>query len=114
MDRLGPFFSRPRGKPPVDDLRVLSGIILIQRNGLMWKHAPAAYIPFEIITERRYPTNILLNTSYRSGVISPGRRRTRWVALLRDGARSRKLRRCRAALGDGNGESGETVSRLTR
>lgn len=45
MDRLRPFFPKSRGKPRVDDWRVMSGIIFIQRNGLMWKHAPSAYGP---------------------------------------------------------------------
>lgn len=45
MERLRPFFPKSRGKPRVDDRRVLSGIIFIQRNGLMWKHAPAACGP---------------------------------------------------------------------
>jgi len=42
MERLRPFFAKshgkPRvshGKPRVDDRRVLSGIIFINRNGLM-------------------------------------------------------------------------------
>ena len=43
--RLRPFFPKSRGKPRVDDRRVLSGIIFIQRNGLMWKDAPDAYGP---------------------------------------------------------------------
>ena len=43
VDRLKPYFPKSRGKPRVDDRRVLSGIIFIQRNGLMWNHAPAAY-----------------------------------------------------------------------
>ena len=34
--RLKPYFPKPRGKPRVDDRKVLSGIIYIQRNGLMW------------------------------------------------------------------------------
>jgi transposase len=41
MERLCPFFPKSRGEPRVDDGRVLSGIIFIQRNGLMWKPAPA-------------------------------------------------------------------------
>ncbi|AMY68284.1 transposase [Frigidibacter mobilis] len=45
MDRLRPFFPKSRGKPRVDDRRVLSGIIFVQRNGLMWKHAPSTYGP---------------------------------------------------------------------
>ena len=42
---LRPVFPKSPGKPRVDDRRVLSGIIFIQRNGLMWKHAPSAYGP---------------------------------------------------------------------
>jgi len=45
VERLKPFFPKSRGKPRVDDRKVLSGIIFIQRNVLMWKHAPAAYDP---------------------------------------------------------------------
>jgi transposase len=36
VERLMPFFPKSRGKPWVDDRRVLSGILFIQRNGLMW------------------------------------------------------------------------------
>ena len=43
MARLAPFFSKSHGKPRVDDRRVLSGIIFINRNGLRWRYAPAAY-----------------------------------------------------------------------
>jgi transposase len=45
MERLKPYFPKSRGKPRVDDRKVLSGIVFIQRNGLMWKHAPAEYGP---------------------------------------------------------------------
>lgn len=34
MERLRPFFSRGHGKPRMDDRRVLSGIIFVNRNGL--------------------------------------------------------------------------------
>ena len=34
MERLKPFFPKSHGKPRVDDRRVLSGIIFINRNGL--------------------------------------------------------------------------------
>lgn len=34
MTTLEPFFPKSLGKPRVDDKRVLSGIILINRNGL--------------------------------------------------------------------------------
>lgn len=52
MGRLRPFFPKSRGKPRVDDRRVLSGIIFIQRNGLMWKHAPTAYGPPKTLYNR--------------------------------------------------------------
>ena len=36
MARLAPYFPNSHGKPRVDDRRVLSGIIFINRNGLRW------------------------------------------------------------------------------
>lgn len=43
MARLEPFFPKSHGRPRVDDRRVLSGIIFINRNGLRWRDAPAEY-----------------------------------------------------------------------
>ena len=37
--------NKPRGVPRVDDRRVLSGIVLINRNGLRWCDAPHEYGP---------------------------------------------------------------------
>ena len=34
MARLQPFFPKSHGKPWVDDWRVLSGIVFVNRNGL--------------------------------------------------------------------------------
>lgn len=52
VDRLRPFFPKSRGKPRVDDRRVLGGIIFIQPNGLMWKHAPRDYGPPKTLYNR--------------------------------------------------------------
>jgi len=52
VERLKPFFPKSRGKPRVDDRKVLSGIIFVQRNGLMWKHAPSAYGPPKTLYNR--------------------------------------------------------------
>lgn len=43
MARLEPYFPKSHGRPRVDDRRVLSGIIFVNRNGLRWCDAPAAY-----------------------------------------------------------------------
>ncbi|HBB85270.1 MAG TPA: IS5 family transposase [Sulfitobacter sp.] len=43
MARFEPFLPTSHGKPRVDDRRVLSGIIFINRNGLRWRDAPTAY-----------------------------------------------------------------------
>ncbi len=43
MERLRPFFPKSHGKPRVDDRRVLSGIVFVNRNGLRWQDAPSAY-----------------------------------------------------------------------
>ena len=45
MERLKPFFPKSHGKSRVDDRRVLSGIIFINRNGLRWYDAPREYGP---------------------------------------------------------------------
>jgi transposase len=45
MARLQPFFPKSHGRPRVDDRRVLSGIIFINRNGLRWRDAPREYGP---------------------------------------------------------------------
>ena len=42
MAKLAPFFPKSHGKPRVDDKRVLSGIIFINRNGLRWRDAPGS------------------------------------------------------------------------
>jgi transposase len=43
MERLEPFFPKSHGKSCVDVRRVLSGIILINRNGLCWSDAPCEH-----------------------------------------------------------------------
>ena len=52
MERLRPFFPKSHGRPRVDDRRVLSGIIFINRNGLRWRDAPRAYGPPKTLYNR--------------------------------------------------------------
>jgi transposase len=52
MARLKPFFPLSHGVPRVDDKRVLSGIIFINRNGLRWRDAPAEYGPYKTLYNR--------------------------------------------------------------
>ncbi|MBK6026969.1 MULTISPECIES: IS5 family transposase [Pseudomonadota] len=52
MARLAPYFPKSHGKPRVDDRRVLSGIIFVNRNGLRWRDAPAAYGPHKTLYNR--------------------------------------------------------------
>ncbi len=52
MARLQPFFPKSHGKPRVDDRRVLSGIIFINRNGLRWRDAPREYGPAKTLYNR--------------------------------------------------------------
>ena len=52
MGRLMPFFPKSHGKPRVDDRRVLSGIIFINRNGLRWCGAPKEYGPPKTLYNR--------------------------------------------------------------
>ena len=50
--RIEPFFPLQRGLARVDDRRVLSGIIYVIRNGLMWRDAPPAYGPHKTLYNR--------------------------------------------------------------
>ena len=52
MERLKPFFPLSHGVPRVDDKRVLSGIIFINRNGLRWRDAPIEYGPPKTLYNR--------------------------------------------------------------
>ncbi len=51
--RIWPFLpNKPRGVPRVDDRRVISGIIHVIRNGLMWRDAPERYGPHKTLYNR--------------------------------------------------------------
>ena len=52
MARLQPFFPKSHGKPRVDDRRVLSGIIFINRNDLRGCDAPKEYGPPKTLCNR--------------------------------------------------------------
>ena len=52
MTRLQPYFPKSHGKPRVDDRRVLSGIVFVNRNGLRWCDAPKDYGPHKTIYNR--------------------------------------------------------------
>ncbi len=49
VERLRPHFPKARGKPRVDDRRVLSEILHVLRNGLRWQDAPAVYGPHKTL-----------------------------------------------------------------
>lgn len=52
MARLRPYFPKSHGVPRVDDRRVLSGIIFVNRNGLRWCDAPKEYGPPKTLYNR--------------------------------------------------------------
>ncbi len=52
MERLRPFFPKSQGRPRVDDRRVMSGIIFVNRNGLRWRDAPKDYGPAKTLYNR--------------------------------------------------------------
>lgn len=45
MRRIRPHFPLSRGVPRVDDRRVISGIALVIKGGLLWRDAPPGYGP---------------------------------------------------------------------
>ena len=52
MERLRPYYPKSHGKPRVDDRRVLSGIVFVNRNGLRWCDAPKDYGPHKTLYNR--------------------------------------------------------------
>lgn len=52
MARLRPYFPKSHGKPRVDDRRVLSGIVFVNRNGMRWRDAPKDYGPHKTLYNR--------------------------------------------------------------
>ena len=52
MARLEPYFPKSHGRPRVDDRRVLSGIVFVNRNGLRWCDAPKEYGPHKTLHNR--------------------------------------------------------------
>ena len=52
MARLQPYFPKSHGRERVDDRRVLSGIIFVNRNGLRWRDAPTEYGPPKTLYNR--------------------------------------------------------------
>ncbi len=52
MARLEPCFPKSHGKPRVDDRRVLSSIVFINRHGLRWRDAPREYGPHKTLYNR--------------------------------------------------------------
>lgn len=52
MERLRPFFPKSHGRLRVDDLRVMSGFIFFNRNGLRWCDAPKEYGPAKTLYNR--------------------------------------------------------------
>lgn len=52
MARLERYFPKSHGKPRVDDWRVLSGIIFINRKGIRWRDAPKDHGPHKTLHNR--------------------------------------------------------------
>jgi putative transposase len=52
FNRIKPHFPRSHGVERVDDLRVISGIIFVIKNGLRWQDAPREYGPHKTLYNR--------------------------------------------------------------
>lgn len=52
LQQLEPYFPRSHGRPRVDDLRVISGIIHVLKRGLQWRDAPPEYGPYKTLYNR--------------------------------------------------------------
>ena len=52
MQRIEPHFPLSHGVLRVDDRRVINGIIVVIRNGLRWRDAPAEHAPHKTTHDR--------------------------------------------------------------
>lgn len=52
LSKIEPYFPLAHGIARVDDRRVVSGIILVIRNGLRWRDAPSDYGPHKTLYNR--------------------------------------------------------------
>ena len=52
FEKIRRYFPYPHGVKRVDDLRVISGIIYVIKNGLRWCDAPAGYGPHKTLYNR--------------------------------------------------------------
>ena len=52
LKRIEPHFPLSHGVPRVDDLRVISGIVFVIKNGLRWRDAPKEYGPHKTLYNR--------------------------------------------------------------
>ncbi|WP_353435855.1 transposase [Sphingomonas faeni] len=80
MARLRPYFPKSHGKPRVDNKRVLSGIVFVNRNGLRWRDAPSAYGPHKTLCQMISRNLAAAFTSFET---SPSLRPIRWPIARR-------------------------------
>ena len=73
--RFRPYFPKGHGVPRVGDQRVLSGIIFMNRNGLLWRDAPREYGPHKTLYNRWKRWSDI--GGVRADHDGPGRRGTR-------------------------------------
>lgn len=52
LNLIKPYFPLSHGIARVDDMRVISGIIYVIRNGLQWQDAPSEYGPHKTLYNR--------------------------------------------------------------
>ncbi len=52
LDRIKPYYPLSHGVPRADDLKVISGIVFVIKNGLRWRDAPKEYGPHKTLYNR--------------------------------------------------------------
>ena len=74
FEKIKRYFPYPNGVPRVDDLRVISGIIYVIRNGLRWSDAPSGYGPHKTLYNRfvRWSRKGIFNKIFESLVKDGG------------------------------------------
>jgi transposase len=89
LNRIKPFFPLSHGVPRADDLKVISGIVFVIKNGLRWRDAPKEYGPHKTLYNRfiRWSRGLGYKFSQNSRSSMPA---SILVHFARSGTRSRR------------------------
>jgi len=95
MECLQPFFPKRYGQLRVDERRVLSDIIVVNRNGMRWRDAPREYAQHKTLCNRRKPWGAMGIFARMIDGLAVEKAKPRTIILVRRiSRRTARLRAC--------------------